>query len=281
MEKEFVTALGTIHYWISGSAKGKVTLVFLPGLTADHSLFEKQIDFFSSKYNCLVWDAPAHGKSRPFRLEFSMEHLAEYLHDILQTEKIANPILVGQSLGGYISQVYMEMFPDEVAGFVSIDSCSLKRKYYTWWELALLKRTKWMFMSFPYKLLLKLGANGNSVTEYGRQLMKKMWSVYDKKEYCELSDHGFRIVAQSIEHKKNYDIKCPVLLLCGKKDKAGSAKRYNRQWTKQDGYKLVWLENAGHNSNTDVPETVNLLIDDFVQEILKANKSIAQCGLEL
>ena len=34
----------------------------------------------------------------------------------------------------------MEIFPYSASGFVSIDSCSLKRKYYTWWELALLKR---------------------------------------------------------------------------------------------------------------------------------------------
>lgn len=279
MEKEFATPLGIIHYWISGTVKDTVTLVFLPGLTADHSLFEKQIDFFPGKYNCLVWDAPAHGKSRPFRLEFSMEQLAEYLHDILQTEQVARPVFVGQSLGGYISQVYMELFPNEVAGFVSVDSCPLKRTYYARWELALLKQTKWIFMSFPYKLLLKLGANGNSMTEYGRRLLEKMWSVYDKEEYCALSGHGFKIVAQSIERKKARDINCPVLLLCGKKDNAGSAKRYNRQWAKQDGYRLVWLENAGHNSNADVPEVVNAVIDEFVQEILKAN--IARCEMGL
>lgn len=241
----------------------------MPGLTADHRLFEMQTDFFISRYNCLVWDAPAHGKSRPFRLEFSMENMAEYLHSILQNEKITNPIFIGQSLGGYISQIYMEMFPNEVLGFVSIDSCSLKRKYYTRWEIALLKRTKWMFASFPYKLLLELGANGNSVTEYGRRLMKEMWSVYDKGEYCNLSDHVFRCLAESIELRKDYDIKCPVLLLCGEKDKAGSAKRYNRQWMKQDGCRLVWLKNAGHNSNTDVPKVVNELIGEFVQMIAR------------
>lgn len=92
MEKEFVAPLGTIHYWINDIEENKITLVFLPGLTADHRLFEKQIDFFADKYNCLVWDAPAHGRSRPFPLEFSMENMAEYLHDILLTEKITNII---------------------------------------------------------------------------------------------------------------------------------------------------------------------------------------------
>lgn len=34
-----------------------VTLLFLPGLTADHRLFEKQIEYFEPKCNVFVWDA--------------------------------------------------------------------------------------------------------------------------------------------------------------------------------------------------------------------------------
>ena len=58
-----------------------------------------------------------------------------------------------------------------------------------------------------------------------------------------------------------------MLLLCGEKDQVGYMKRYNHQWSKQDGYPLVWLKDAGHNSNTDVPEEVNRLIEGFVREI--------------
>ena len=266
IEKTFRTGLGTIHYWINDIDSTQLTLVFLPGLTADNRLFEKQIEYFSGKYNCFVWDAPAHGKSRPFELKFSMEDMAKYLYDIFQVENISKPVLIGQSLGGYISQVFMEIFPYFASGFVSIDSCSLKRKYYTWWELALLKRTKWMYMSFPWKLLLKLGIVGTSKTEYGRKIMKETWACYEKIEYCELSAHGSKIFAESVEADKPYDIKCPILLLCGTNDNAGSAKSYNRRWAKQDGHNLVWLKGAGHNSNADMPKKVNQLIDEFIQK---------------
>ena len=266
-EKIFETNLGSIHYWINEIDNNKSTLIFLSGLTADHRLFEKQIEFFESTFNCLVWDAPAHGKSRPFKLEFSMEDMATYLYKILETEKIENGILIGQSLGGYIAQVFMEQYPNFANGFVSIDSCSLKRKYYTQLEISLLKKTKWMYTSFPYKLLLKVGIKGTAVTEYGRNLIKEMWSDYTKEEYCNLADLGYRIFANSVEANKEYNITCPVLLLCGKKDNAGSAKRYNKQWAKQDFHKLVWIENAGHNSNTDNPEQVNKLIIDFINSL--------------
>lgn len=267
--KCYQTPLGNIRYWVSKAEPEKPWLVFLPGLTADHTLFEKQLEWFASDYNCFVWDAPAHGLSRPFRLTFTMCDLAEYLHGIFEEEGITAPVFVGQSLGGYISQVYIARYPGQVSGFVSIDSCSLSRKYYTSWELALLKKTKGMYMSIPWKLLLKWGVAGTSTTPYGRGIMEKAWSAYDREEYCNLADHGYRILAQAVEERTEYPLFCPVLLLCGGKDQAGSAKSYNRRWTKQDGHPLIWLKGAGHNSNTDVPEQVNQLISQFVKELTR------------
>ena len=69
-ERTYQTRCGTIHYWVSVSNPDTITLVFLPGLTADHRLFDKQIPYFENRYNVIVWDAPAHGSSWPFRFDF-------------------------------------------------------------------------------------------------------------------------------------------------------------------------------------------------------------------
>lgn len=267
-QKEYATPRGAITYWISRAADSRSPwLVFLPGLSADHHLFDRQLEHFTKACSCFVWDAPAHGLSRPFALTFSMQDLAQHLHDIFEREHIAAPVLIGQSLGGYIAQVYMQMYPDSARAFVSIDSCSLSRKYYSGWELAMLRHTKWMYRAIPWKLLLKWGIAGTSRTAYGRQLMKDAWAVYGRDEYCDLADHGYRIFAQAVEAQPAYPISCPVLLLCGEKDAAGSTKRYNRRWAELDGYRLVWIKGAGHNSNTDAPETVNGLIDGFLHTL--------------
>ena len=59
-EKSCQTCWGTIHYWASVSNPDTITLVFLPGLTADHRSFDKQIPYFENRYNVIIWDAPAH-----------------------------------------------------------------------------------------------------------------------------------------------------------------------------------------------------------------------------
>lgn len=268
LKKTYQTPYGEIHYWIQEIDKNFKWLVFLPGLTADHHLFDCQLAKLGEKYNCFVWDAPAHGLSRPFELKFSMDDLAEYLHSIFDIENIHMPVLVGQSLGGYISQVYMQNYPGEVSGFISIDSCPVQRKYYTDIELYLLKHTKRIYLSIPWKLLLRFGAKGCSKTEYGQNLMKQMMNSYDKIEYSLLADHGYQILAQAVEANKDYKISCPVLLLCGEKDSAGSSKNYNKRWTKQEKYPLVWVPGAGHNSNTDKTDFVNDKIENFMLSLL-------------
>ena len=78
---------------------------------------------------------------------------------------------------------------------------------------------------------------------------------------------AYRILANAIEADLPYAIDCPALLLCGDKDKAGSTKRYNLRWTKEEGLPLVMISNAGHNSNTDQPEAVNAAIDGFLGKL--------------
>ena len=64
---------GTVYYWHTNIDLTKKTLFFLHGLTANHTMFDKQVEFFDDKCNVIVWDAPAHGKSRPY-YNFSYEN---------------------------------------------------------------------------------------------------------------------------------------------------------------------------------------------------------------
>ena len=272
-EKTYETPCGTIHYWIEKRADTmNVSLVFLPGLTADHRLFQRQIAYFRKKCSVFVWDAPGHAASWPFSLTFSMEDKARWLAEILRLENMQNIVIVGQSMGGYVGQMYAQLFPERLRGFVSIDSATLQREYLTAAELWLLKRMEPVYRYYPWKWLLKQGTNGVAVSRYGRALMRSMMMVYDgdKERYARLAGHGFRILAEAIERDLPYEIQCPALLICGEKDHAGSCIRYNKAWHKKAGIPIAWIKNAGHNSNTDAPEQVNMLIEKLVRRVLAA-----------
>ena len=86
-------------------------------------------------------------------------------------------------------------------------------------------------------------------------------------EYALLAGHGFRILAEAVEADLPYRIDCPALLICGREDRAGSCRRYNRAWHAGTGIPLEWIDGAGHNANTDRPETVNRLIEGLLADI--------------
>lgn len=140
-EKTYQTPCGTIHYWANVSHPDEITLVFLPGLTANHRLFDKQIRHFKEKYNVVVWDAPAHAASWPFRFDFDLFDKAKWLN--------------------------AQLYPNRLTGFVSIDSAPLQRNYVTAVELWLLKRMEPVYAHYPWKLLLKSGTEGVATSDYG------------------------------------------------------------------------------------------------------------------
>lgn len=265
-EKTYETPCGSIHYWTNGMEETSVSLIFLPGLTADHRLFDRQIEHFGEAYPVLVWDAPAHAASWPFNFSFTLEDKAVWLDGILKREGLHAPVIIGQSMGGYVGQMYARLFPDKLKGFVSIDSAPLGRQYITAAELWLLKRMEPVYRYYPWKLLLRSGSNGVATTPYGRALMHEMMMVYDgdQARYARLAGHGFRILAEAIGEDLPYEIRCPALLICGEKDRAGSSARYNRAWHKTTGIPLEWIRDAGHNANTDAPQAVNSLIEGLI-----------------
>lgn len=271
IEKTHETSHGTIHYWVNANgAPDNPPLVLLPGLTADHRLFEKQIEHFEGKHPLFVWDAPGHAASWPFELTFSLADKARWLHEILRREGFTPSVIIGQSMGGYVGQAYAQLFPDALLGFISIDSAPLQRQYMTALEIWALKTVEPIYRWYPWKSLLKTGSNGVATTEYGRHLMREMMLVYDgdQQRYAKLAGHGYKMLAEAVEADLPYELTCPALLICGEEDRAGSCIRYSREWHKRTGLPLKWIPKAGHNSNTDAPDAINQEIEGFVAQLM-------------
>ncbi|HHU83443.1 MAG TPA: alpha/beta hydrolase, partial [Firmicutes bacterium] len=113
---------GTVHYWIKRNHSERAKcIVFTHGLTANHMMFEKQVDYFSDDYTVITWDVPLQGESRPYK-DFSYKNCATELKEILDTENISQVILVGMSMGGYPSQEFAVQYPDRVIAFIALDT---------------------------------------------------------------------------------------------------------------------------------------------------------------
>lgn len=254
---------GTVHYWIHRKENDADCIVLTHGVTADHTMFEKQIDYFVGKYTLILWDVPMHGLSRPYE-NFSYRDTAEILHSILQRENIKKVVLVGMSMGGYPSQHFAALYPDMVKGFIALDTTPLGLQYYSKSDLWWLKQVAKMARCFSADILRKSMAWSVSKRNYSYQMMMSMLKPLSKAEIIEQMRVAYEYFP--IENK-NVTYSFPVLILAGDKDSTGKVKAYCKKWAKQTGYPLHFIKEAKHFANGDNPEQVNTEIEHFMKNL--------------
>lgn len=106
----------TIHFQdISGfytdEGSGE-TIVLIHGFCEDGSVWADFRKHFSRNYRVLVPDLPGYGNSALTKETLTIEWMADFVYAILKKENISSPIIIGHSMGGYITLALTENHPD-------------------------------------------------------------------------------------------------------------------------------------------------------------------------
>lgn len=259
-EKILKTERGDVYYWIHrGSSKR--CIVFCHGLTADHTLFDMQIEEWANEDTMITWDIPLQGKSRPYH-DFTLRHAAQDLREILRREQIDKIVIAGQSAGGFTAQVFAGDYPEMVDAFVGIDTTPLGGYYYKKSELFWTRHYKQIAALYPYETYCKAAAKAATVTEAARQSFYECLKRLGKKAMLEAADS----IYHDFETYDEVDFTCPVLLLLGEHDHTGYVERYNKMWSEHKKYPLVIIKDAGHNSNYDNYKEFNRVVRKFLED---------------
>ena len=227
MHKTILGRKGTIHYWANGD--GPHSIVFTHGATMDHGLFRFQMEYFSHYFRAISWDVPLHGRSRPYE-HFSLQDAAEELISILDAEKISIAHLVGQSMGGYISQIAAAGHPDRVHTITAVGSSPIQLSYYSALDRWLLAMTPVLLKLYPYSTLVNAIATQVAISPSSRSYALDTLQTYTKTEIAHIMGAVYRGLLQ-------YDqasLPCPVLIVYGDKDKTGKVKSYCDRWAKRE-----------------------------------------------
>ncbi|WP_156925856.1 alpha/beta fold hydrolase [Glycomyces arizonensis] len=112
-----------VHVETVGPEDAALTVVFAHGYLHDASTFYFQRKAIARAVNAgaslraVFYDQPGHGRSGPLpRTEYSMDELAETLHDVIATVAPRGPlVLVGHSMGGMAVQAFARRRPEVVA----------------------------------------------------------------------------------------------------------------------------------------------------------------------
>ncbi|WP_139957347.1 alpha/beta fold hydrolase [Flavicella sediminum] len=120
--KTFITYKNTqIHYTVSG--KG-TAIVLLHGFLENSTMWNSTVEEFSKRNRVVCIDLLGHGLTENLGYVHTMEQMADAVHAVLVHLKIRKYVLVGHSMGGYVSLALAEEFPDNVKGICLLNSTS-------------------------------------------------------------------------------------------------------------------------------------------------------------
>lgn len=103
-----------LKYWETG--EGKVCVIFLHGYPLDHTIWHPLIPYLKVHARLIMPDLRGHGESPVPHGVYHMDAMAADVAGLMDELKIEQAVLIGHSLGGYISFAFARSFPQRLSG---------------------------------------------------------------------------------------------------------------------------------------------------------------------
>lgn len=124
MPESFIHSCGALSYKICGAGQA---VVLLHGFGEDSTIWAEQVAFLQTNCRLIVPDLPGSGLSdllKPLSSDkpITLDDYAAVIYSMLQKENITNCIMLGHSMGGYITLAFAEKYPEMLKSYGLIHS---------------------------------------------------------------------------------------------------------------------------------------------------------------
>ncbi len=245
-------------------------LVLLHGFCENKSLWKYCEKELAAHYRVITPDLPGFGESRLEDSEVSIEYFADKINSFLDRLKIEKCILIGHSLGGYVTLAFAEKYNERLAGFGLFHSTAFADS-----ETRKESRTK------TIEFIQKYG-----VPVFAQSFIPPLFSLQNKTllktEIEELiiaasssSEIGVIETTKAMrDRKERIDVlkkaTIPVLFVIGKRDTSIPIEKSLEQCYLPKRNSVHFIENAGHMGMIEEKsETIKILLNfaDFCLEL--------------
>lgn len=251
-----------IHYWIDAAIDARPTIILTHGAGADHHMFDGQLAALRGVCRLLTWDVRGHGLSRPMGEGFSLALVAEDLLAIMDREGLGRVILLGQSMGGNLSQLFVAAHPERVQALILVD-CVCNTASLNAIERWLVTLTPAILRLYPMETLLKQSAQVAAIKPMVRQYLYHAMKQLTKDEI------GLVLMETTLSLRDDpaFRIPRPFLLIRGQHDNAGAIKKQMSAWAAREPNCRgeIVIPDAGHCANQDNPAVFNQHVLAFLQ----------------
>jgi pimeloyl-ACP methyl ester carboxylesterase len=257
-------AAGQLAYISAGEG---IPVVLLHGFCENKQIWQAFVDELSTSCRVIAVDLPGFGENEPISQPLTIADMAESLYHFLQNLGIDQCVLIGRSLGGYVSLAFGEKFQQRLLGLGLFNSTaysdSLEKKQGRTKSIEFVE--KYGVDEFTEEFLTPLFFEGRrkelqteirKVVEAGKKtptntVIEVIKAMRDRKDRTKVLE------------KSTY----PILFISAKNDTAVNfTTSVNQFWLPADATIHI-LSNTGHMALLERPKETLNMVRQFVQTL--------------
>ncbi len=243
------------------------TVVLLHGYLETGDVWDSLAEMMEKRFRLIIVDLPGHGDSEVKGEIHTMEFLAGAVREVLRDAGEERVMMVGHSLGGYVTLAFVELFPDLLSGYVLFHSHphddspeAIARRNR---EIAVVRAGRKNIM-YP----------GNVSMMFAKGNLKSMAAELERSKKIASRNPGEGIIAlingMIARPSRQYVLEngtVPLLWILGRHDLYFSPEKALRDTGLPHNAEVVILEHSGHLGFIEETEKSAGLLEDFAGRI--------------
>lgn len=245
-----------LYYKESGETNPSL-MVFIHGGGVSGWMWDKQVEYFSTKYHCLVPDMPEQGKSKneiPFTIKAAADEIIQLIEELRKDKPI---IAIGFSLGAQVLIELLSKKPNLIE-FAMINSALVKPINFN------KTLTKSMVFAFPLvrnKTFSKIQARSMYLDE------EYQYKYY--QESCQMNKDAFlRMMNENMTFTipTNFErVSSKILVTVGEKEKKIMRDSMNEIVKSNTNCQGKIIPHIGHGFSLANPNLFNTMLEEWIE----------------
>ncbi len=250
-------------------------LVFLHAFPLNRSMWKPQVAALSARFRTIVMDFRGHGESDAPLWSFSLDDYADDVTALLDHLHIPKAVLVGLSMGGYVSLAFSRKYGHRLRGLVladtraQADSPEGRMGRFHLAQTALTQGTEVVANTMLPKLLGTTSLNNNL------ELVETIRRTIHRTPVNGILVDLMAMAARPDSVAQLPAISCPTLIVIGAEDQTTPLVDAQLMAREIPHARLAIIPAAGHLSNCEQPERFSELLREFVEGLREGNRGRA------
>jgi len=242
-------------------------IVLLHGFLENMGMWEYFVKKLSDDFRVITIDLPGFGKSECLGRVHPMEQMAMVVNKVLKVREVNNCLMIGHSMGGYVTLAFAAKYPGKLKGLglmhshALADSPEAKVNRNRAIDVVNSDRGTFIFNFFP-----DLFAPEN-VSFHEKEIRKLYEDALETSPKAIIASlEGMKCRTDKLEVLVKS--KVPVLFILGKKDSRIPFEDTMKQATLPSTSEILVLDNVGHMGHIEARKKTLKAIEGFAKKVL-------------